>query len=307
MIETLNTNRRKPRARTSDGSMIGMVALVGGILILACVVGFCFYMLIQEQNKGELKAEQTAVDMAKILNEGDRVGQLNNVVARSRELVYLSRLSENQAAQKKLDNWEPLARFLVDEARAGSVLVEAERKNQIEVSRKNIKFFIDKYNLNTKNDPTFRMPFFHTWDAEINDATLGSVAKCESNVLNTDIYPELREYDEQQRYFQKGSNLYMGNINARLPVPDNDLDFKLASLPAPVEKTIAPARLINGSVFKPGAEVYKDLKTINKPMEHIPTAVSIIERIWVTAMSSDEQQMAVGAAASANGADIPPE
>lgn len=287
--------------------MLGMVALVGGILVATLIIAFVIYMLVQEQNKGELKAEETAIDVAEMLNEGDRVGQLNNVVARSRELVYLSRLSEQQAAGKQLDNWEPLARFLVEEARSGSVLVEAERKNQIAVTKKNVRFFTEKFNLNTKNDPTFKMPFFKTWDAEINDVSLGSVANCESNVLNTEIYPELREYDQREKYFQKGSNLYMGNINARLPAPDNDLDFKITSLPAPVEKTVAPARLINSSVFVPKATIYKDLKFEDKPMDQIPTAVNVLERIWITALTQDEEQMQVGAAASASGASPPPD
>ena len=34
--------------------------------------------------------------------------------------------------------------------------------------------------------------------------------------LNSDVYPELRQFDEEKRYFQKGSNLYLGGINAKL-------------------------------------------------------------------------------------------
>src|SRR5277367_1738715 len=117
--------------RQEQGSMLVLTMLLGCLLVFVCIVAFCFFLLLSENKKGRAQAELSAVSLAKILNETDRVGQLNHVIARSRELVFLSRSCEAQAAGAKLDNWEPLAHFLVDEARSGAVLVEGERKNQI--------------------------------------------------------------------------------------------------------------------------------------------------------------------------------
>ena len=68
--------------------MIGMTAAVGALLIIACLVGFTFYMLLSEHNKAQSRAERSTLGLAKILNKDDRVGQVNNVIARSRELVF---------------------------------------------------------------------------------------------------------------------------------------------------------------------------------------------------------------------------
>ncbi len=282
--------------------MIGMTAAVGAVLIIACLVGFTFYMLLSEHNKAQSRAERSTLGLAKILNEDDRVGQVNNVIARSRELVFLSRRNQQTALDKKLSNWEPLARFLVEEARAGADLVEGERKNQIDISKKAVRYFSDHYNLHTIDKPIFSLPFFHTWDSEISDVYVGSVINEQSNVLNTDIYPDLREFDEKERYFQKGSNLYLGNINAKLPSPDNDLDFKLAAVHAPVDSTVAQPRILNSSAFKQSACIFKAMKFVDSNLDQIPTAVRTDQLFWITAISKDEQQVQVSAIASSNGA-----
>jgi hypothetical protein len=293
--------------RQEEGSTLVMTLCVGALLVFICVIAFSFYMLLSENKRSKGRAEQMAVDMAKILNEEDRVGQLNNTMIRSRELVYLSRQCEGDLAQKNLDNWEPLARLLVEEARSGAELVEAERKNQIEVTKKAVRYFADYKNVHTVDKPVFNMPFFKTWDAEIAQIDLGYVANTQSNVLNTEVYPALREYDESHKYFQKGSNLYMGNINAKLPEPDNDLDFKLAGLAAPVGNTIAPARLISQRSFKQVATVFKNVKPVDAKIDTLPTALRDTELVWITAASQDEEQMQVAATAATSGALPPPE
>jgi hypothetical protein len=292
--------------RNKHGSMLVLTLLLGGLLIFICIVAFCFFLLLSENKKGRAKAEETAVGFAKILNEDDRVGQLNHVVARSRELVYLSRQCEQQAAMAKLENWEPLAHFLLDESRSGAVLVEGERKNQIEVSKKALHYAADHYNVHTVDVPVFKLPFWHTWDAEVSEIQLGSAADVESNVLNTETYPDLRAYDEHEKYFQKGSDLYRGNINARLPAPDNDLDFKLASLPASVQGTTSPARLIKVTSFKPAGTMFQNSKFAECKYDQIPTALSLTELIWITAATQNEQQFRVDAFASTSGALPPP-
>jgi hypothetical protein len=184
--------------------------------------------------------------------------------------------------------------------------VEAERKHQIDVSRKAIRYAADYANLHTNDKPVFMLPFWHTWDAEIDDVTFGSASDTQSNVENSATYPELRDYDQHSHYFEKGSNLYMGNINAKLPSPDSDLDFKLASLPAPVENTVAPPRLITRRSFKPSAVVYEHLKPTNNPVDQIPTALLVDELIWITALNEHEKQMRIPQCAAASGALPPP-
>jgi hypothetical protein len=308
---TGNNMKNKPARqwqsyRQKQGSMLVLTMLLGCLLVFVFIVAFSFFLLLSENKKGRAQAELSAISLAKILNETDRVGQLNHVIARSRELVYLSRSCEAQASNAKLDNWEPLAHFLVDEARSGAILVEGERKNQIAVTKKALRYAADNQNLHTVDKPVFSLPFFHTWDAEISEIQLGCADNVECNVPNSETYPDLRAYDEQSKYFQKGSQLYMGNINAKLPSPDNDLDFKLCSLPASVGSTTAPARLITVSTFKPAATIFANVKFVDAKMDQIPSALSVTELIWITAASNDEQQFRVDAFATTNGALPPP-
>jgi hypothetical protein len=296
----------RKQARSSQGSMLGMTAFIGGLLIFACICGFCYYMFFSEQQRAQGKADTETLEMVKLLNGDDRVGQINNTIARNRELVFVSRSSETQASEKRFANWAPLARYLCDEARSSSELVEAERVNQIALAKKAICYEADHFNINCKNNPIFQLPFWHSWDSEVFDITLGSSTRTESNVPNSDLYPELRDWDKQQKYFQEGSNLYRGNINAKLPAPDNDLDFKIASLPAPVDRTVAQARLINPESYTPAGVVFKDMKHVDCKLDQIPTAIHAVQRIWFTAMEND-QQIQIGSSALTGGAQQPPQ
>ena len=282
--------------------MLSMTFLVGGILIFICVLAFCGYMVFSEQNRGQGEADKTVLDLAKVLNDKDRIGKVNNIVARNRELVFLSRQSAVQAANKGQEHWAPLANYLLDEARASQTLVENERKSQIELSKKSVRDFVEQFNLRTTDKPSLKLPGWQSAHGDIISASLGSVKEVQSNVKNTNVFPELREFDEHEKYFQKGSDLYLGNINAKLPEPDNDLEFKFASLAAPVEKTVAPARMINPDVFVPLGMVYDNHKAVSQPVSQLPDAVKIVRKSEMTIATGDKQATSETSVAVSNGA-----
>lgn len=294
------------RMRKSTGNMISMTALIGGLIILACVVAFCFYMLLAEQRRGQTQVDEVAMSMAKNLNTGDRVGQINNTVARSRELVYVSRMALNTVQQKNYEHWAPLAAQLCDEARNGAAIVERERQNQVGIARKSLQQLAERHNAQSRTESLFNLPWWQTYDTQVTEIDCGYVNNIQSNVLNTEVYPDLRLFDEQKHYFQKGSNLYLGGINAKLPPPDSDLDFKIASLAAPVETSIAPARMINSETFKPFTVVFIDKQDKNGQCDQIPTAVRVVGEMGISAMNKERQQVQVSATAASNGALPPP-
>lgn len=96
-------------------------------------------------------------------------------------------------------------------------------------------------------------------------------------------------------------------MNAKLPSPDNDLDFKFASLPAPVEKTVAPARLINQDVYKPFADVYANHKAVNNKIDQLPTALKLVRHADVTIVSGDKQSMQESSTAASTGSTPVPQ
>jgi hypothetical protein len=286
--------------------MIGLTALAAGLVIIACVVGFCFYLMLAQQKKAAANADEAAMALAKSLNEGDRVGQINNVISGCRELVYISRSVDDRISNLKADsNWQPLAHMMLEEARSANPRVETERKNQIKLLKKQLQFFASQHNLQTMAKPTFILPFWQSYDPLINDIYVGAVKGQQSNVVHPDLYPELSAFDQHEKYFQSASNLYTGNIDAKLPPPDNELTFKLAAVHAPVENSVSPPRLINEGSFKQSACQFEDNTFLNAPIDQIPTAIKVVEHLSITSIGN-QSKVQVASYAEANGSQPPP-
>lgn len=287
--------------RRRSGSMLTMTVLCVGIMLAVCMIGFAFYLLLSEQKRGQTEADKLALDIAKRMNEGDRVGQINNLVVRNRELVYASRQIEQVTQAKYLYFAAPLAQQLLDEATNSSVAIDKERRNQIGMMQNIVRDTVEKYNMHTQNTTTFTLPWWQTYALHVTNVSGGSLKDVQSNVLHTEIYDDLTEFDQRSKFIQKASNLYMGNINAKLPTPDNSMDFKITSLPAPVEKAIAPARLANPEVFKFGNLFFENGKFVKQSFDQIPTAVRVQGDMNVK-MRDQDQTVQIGSTALTNGA-----
>jgi hypothetical protein len=287
------------------GSMLSVTALVGGILLFTCVVGFAGYMLLAQQKRGQTDSDEVALNVAKLMNGDDRVGQMNNVVERCRELVYVSRTNLNKANNMSSPLFQPLAQQLLDESRANSAIVENERANQLNLTTLRVKNFINQHNESTRTGSRLTLPFFQTQFPVIQEADFGAIAGVQCNVLNLQVIPELKDYDMSQHYIQPGSNLYMGNINAKLPAPDSDLNFMLASLPANVGGSVAPVRLANPEVFIQTAPVMKRNQQTHTRPTHLPAAIQLIENMDV-AGGSNQGTIRLSATATADGGLPPP-
>jgi hypothetical protein len=264
------------------GSMLSMVALVGGIVLFTCVIGFAGYMLLAQQKRGQTDTDEIAINAAKMLNGDDRIGQMNNVVERCRELVYVSRVNKNLAENLNTQLYAPLANQLLEESRANAALVEAERANQLNITTKAIQSYVQQHNLNQKTGSRLTLPWFQTNYPEVSDVYFGSIKGVQCNVENLQVIPSLRDYDLSQNYIQGGSNLYVGNINAKLPPPDSDLPFYLSSLPADVANSIAPVRLANPDVFDLSTVVIRSQQPTMERAIHLPGALQLIEGMNVT-------------------------
>jgi hypothetical protein len=130
---------------------------------------------------------------------------------------------------------------------------------------------------------------------------LGYIKGVQSNVENLLVIPDLRDFDVDKKYIQKGSNLYLGNINAKLPGPDDDLDFKLSALPADVKKTISPSRLTAIDVFVPTATIFDQDKPVEAKMDQLPGAVQLQEQMDVSNRQANSE-LKITSTATASGA-----
>jgi hypothetical protein len=293
--------KKKQTSARAQGNMLTMVALCCGMALFACLVAFAFYMLMSQQKKGQTTADEASLSLARVLNDGDRIGQMNNVIERCRELVYTSRVNDDLAQDPKNTLWKDLSAQLLAESRENARLVEAERKNQIKVCVKNLQDIVWTRNKKAPTGKRFSLPWFESYFPQVSELKIGSIKAVESNVENLQVIPNLREFDLQSKYIQKGSNLYMGNINAKLPSPDNDLDFKLSSLPADVAGTVAPSRLTTSEVFQPSVSVWLKQKPEMQLPEHLPGATQIVEEMDV-ASRENTGTLRLNATATANGA-----
>lgn len=292
---------RNQARRRQNGSMLTMTLLCVGLLLTTCMIGFAFYLLLSEQKRGQTEADKLALSIAKCMNEDDRIGQINNLVVRNRELCYASRLTANTTNNSFLSFCSPLAQQLMDEASSGSVAIDRERKTQITMEQNAIRDIVERYNMHTQSTTSFTLPWWKSYALQVFQVNGGSLRDVQSNVEHTEIYEELNEDDKRAKYIQPGSNLYMGNINAKLPAPDNNLDFKLTSLPAPVEKLIAPARLANPEIFRYGNLFFENGKAVRQSFDQIPTAVQVVGRMDVK-MNQGNQTVQIGSTAQTNGA-----
>lgn len=287
--------------------MLGLSMMVIWILVFLFIVALSVYMYWSRHKVGVSRTEFKVLSVAKALNEKNRVGQMNDVVARNRELVYTSRSTERLLGGEQSRAWSSLARYLCDDARDGAKLVEAERQNQVSLSKNTIDTMAYQYNAESAKKPNFFAAFWESSRTFVDEVNLGWVKNVESNALHPSIYPELQAFDESQKFFHKGSNLYRGNINAKLPAPDDDLDFKLSSLPAPVEGTVAQVRLIKPQAYVAGSVCYQDGKFVNNKLDQIPSALQIKQHMTVTVTNGEPQTVVIEGFGAAPGAAAPPQ
>jgi hypothetical protein len=199
----------------------------------------------------------------------------------------------------------PLCDQLMNEVRSSNTDLDRERDNQINILKKSIQYNVDNYNVHTKTQAHFQLPFWESYEPQIVQVACGSIDKTTSNVLHNDYFQEINDWDQRERYVQPKSNLFFGNIDAKLQAPDNDVYFCLAALAAPVEQTISPARLVNPEVFKLSGNAYFDGKFVGAKLKQIPTAILVVSTMKVSS-NTNKGTVRIGSVATCNGAEALP-
>jgi hypothetical protein len=262
--------------RTLNGNMFISSCLAMGLVILVLVIGFAFYLIFADQKHGEAQSDGIALNLAKSLNADDRIGQMNTIVEHSRELVYLSRQSVMAAPDLNVPAYESLADQFLTEAKDSALLVEKERRNQIDIAVLTCRDKILTLCNEKANSGYSILPWFFEDQLSIKGLQLGSIDSNFSNISAPQAVKALRKFDLDHHYIDGVSGLYCGNINAKLPQPDDELPFCLSSLPARVENTDCPARLTRPDAFISTALIFDDHSPdFSKPAQ-LPEAVEVI-------------------------------
>lgn len=291
----ITTKRSESASRKDRGSMQVLACALFVFVAIGLLIAFSYGGLFFIQNRLRTSADEIALAGARKLNDQDRIGQMNNMIARSRQLVYSSR-EQLEEATEKYPQMEPLAQQLLEESREQALLLEQQRKALRNTAIAEANTAMQQKFDEIKNTYPMALPWLKVGIAEMPYKKLGKINDMQTNVEALKNLEELEEQDASKGYVHNSPNLklYKDSIDAKLPGADGDLTFKMCPLPAPVEKTVSPARLVLYKKYKPS------------DADHLPTAAQVKLRVKIATglgAGAESQMEAVGTA-SATGASV---
>jgi hypothetical protein len=233
--------------RKQQGSILVLGMVLTGLLAVALLIACSYGGLFFEHNRLQASANEMALAAARKLNDKDRLGQMNNMIARSRQLVTHTR-EEYERCTSEAPGLSDLAKQLLDESRETAEDLENQRQALNILARKEAKLAMEEKYDQIKKTYSMHLPWISVAEPVLAGWQCGRLENISSNVEELKYIENLEENDQSKNYITNtGLKLYKSEIDAKLPSPDNDLVFKISSLPAPVVKTVAPARLIHNS------------------------------------------------------------
>ena len=263
------------------------------------VIALTFLALSFVQNRLAVATENVSMLAAQSINAHDRVGQINNMVAAARQMVFNSRQTYIQAAAKHPEIAE-LSEQLLNESRAGARLVESEKQRRLSSTLGEIRSrtsSVAEKNIRT----SLQLPWLICGQPTIADLNVGYVRGTETNVAAPVGNAELMALDAP--YIDAKTNLYLGNISLPLPGADSDLSFELSSLAPPVIDTLAPARVLTNDSFQSILPLVKDGQPAIGYCKYFPSAVRITSCVELqNSLIGNTTQMAASTTAATNGA-----
>ncbi|MBY0548946.1 MAG: hypothetical protein K2W95_16865 [Candidatus Obscuribacterales bacterium] len=258
------------RNRKEKGNMLvlsGMFLLAASI---AVILAMSFAALMFTYNRLQTTADELAIEGARKLNEVDRIGQMNNMIARSRQLVFASRKQAEEAGH--YPQLIELADKLLEQSRDGALELENQRKVLRSVNASEVQEAVTARFNQLKGRHLLVLPWIKVGIPQTPVVKLGYIDQVQSNVAVLEGLEGLESSDHSPAVSDNQSALYEENINPHLPGADGDLHFKMCSLPAQVENTIAPARATLANSFR------------TAPDDHLQSAVQIDMSLEVETM-----------------------
>jgi len=247
---TQRTNtRRANRQRLSTGNLLVIACVSFAVACLVLIMGYSFASLFLVNNRLQCSADEIAIAGAKKLNEKDRIGQMNNMVARCRQLVYSSR-KDLDDTKKLFPQLESFAEPLLIESRDSADLLERERQKLAQLAESEARQEMQRRFNEVKPKYAMTLPWLKIETPQLAEVRFGRLDDIESNVEELHSgFKDLEQNDNSQGYVDRepapGLTLYKCDLNnMQLPGADGDLTFKLSSLPAPVDGIIAPSRIV---------------------------------------------------------------
>lgn len=306
----------------------------GNILIICAAVGFVILVIglwaldvfwLHLLNAKELSAaEKVAMAAAVALNKDDSIGQMNYMLAHSREMVTCLRFNEAMA-ERDHEILKQLTHDLAQKAHDTSALLAVERKN-LEAARISQSYKAAQDALTTAGSPNAaRMAGVATSGAsiEIDKCSFGcakatpSDTDNDNNLASSNVEPSKYYFDEKidkmlmdydKKFLDDTGKYYKGNCHVPLDLnfpgggDDSDLQFPVSSLPPCINNYTSPPRLMQANEFHKMAAFSESASP-----QYIPTAVYIVLKLTIkeTGSGAGTSLMAPGIALTAGGTPPP--
>lgn len=253
-----NDNNNQPgrtvqatRRRNTRGNFLILSSVCFAIACVTLLMGYSFASLFFVNNRLQCSADEIALAGAKKLNDKDRIGQINNMTVRCRQLVYSSRQDLDDTI-KIFPDLKSFAEPLLDEARESAKTLSSERKRVAQLAEIEATQAMQQRFNDIKGTYAMTLPWLRVGTPRLAIIKFGKIDEVESNVEQLKGFVDLDKNDEtkqlitDKRKNAKAMILYKSETPdaLRLPTVDSDLDFQLSSLPAPVDGIIAPARVM---------------------------------------------------------------
>ncbi|MBX3138654.1 hypothetical protein KF707_20665 [Candidatus Obscuribacterales bacterium] len=256
------------------GAILLLIVAVGFMVLATGFIVICFFMVLSQQGRDSSQTDAHALSFASEINGQDWVGEINNMTGFARELVFTSR-QECHRVSRECPQFNALAKQLLDEARLSSMQVEADKRTLLKDIDASLKVSIRNAEQEQKRKRGLALAWFSTEPSQLESVELGFMDGVSSNVIAPAAIPELKAFDIASKSLDEKSGFYNGNINAKLPEPDNDLDFRICSLPACVKTTVSPARLASNDEFRTLLTLQAGKTTDFSKCEQLPSAVRV--------------------------------
>jgi hypothetical protein len=229
------------------GSALLLVILMGYLTIMILMAFIWFSLLMVAVTKSRTMAEENALSLAAQLNKNDRIGELNQMIGYSRQLVFSSRRIDDKI-QAQYPHLKQISALLVEDARTG-----AKKTNQ-EFEFLRVTAYSEALAMG-KGAPNkailfFRLPLLEVEKPKTESIVLGTIDSIPSNARLPVGLNELKTYDLANHYNEQNSQFYRSKIDAKLPLPDNDLIFNFSSLPPSIDSVSSQLRLVHPGVFR---------------------------------------------------------
>lgn len=266
-------NFRQSKFSRQRGSTFLLTLLLGCLVFVVLISIVWFSMLMVAVTKSRAMAEERALNMAASLNRGNCIGELNQITSYSRQLVYTSRQVDNQIIAQS-PQLKRISALLLDDARSGAAKVNQEfdilkAKTIVDVMQ------VEKKEANTQA-LFFEIPMLKVAKPQTESIALGTIDSIPSNARLPESLADLKQHDQVSNFNEKGSQFYRSNIDARLPLPDNDLTFRFSCLMPAVGANVAQLRLMHPQSFKSLTTMRSSNRfKLDNSVAYIPCAVQL--------------------------------